>query len=191
MKAEGDADLTATVAKLAKEGSLLGLKVEPRVPASPDGPALALTIVVNAAKDKAEVAAKASDGKGRWVDAGKLTLPVTKKDGKVEAPALVDAMAEGVLGKVVEARLVKAKKAPGKAKDTYTVQILNRSPLILNGVALAGLEPEDPKSTVPGVLSGLSVGPGHTLTIGATTETVERLGLKKGVHILAADLSGL
>ena len=44
---------------------------------------------------------------------------------------------------------------------------------------------------VPGVLSGLSVGPGKYLAIGASAETVERLGLKKGVHILAADLSGL
>ncbi len=92
-------------------------------------------------------------------------------------------MAEGVLGKVIEARTGQGEEGglPGKAKDTYTVQILNRSPLILNGVALADGEPADPKSTVPGVLSGLSVGPGHVLTIGATTETVEeRLGLEAG-----------
>ena len=94
--------------------------------------------MVDGAKDKAEVAAKSSDGQGRWVDVAKLTLPVTKKDGKVDAPALADAVADGVLGRVVEARLVKAKKVHGKDKDSYTVQILNRSPLILNGVALAG-----------------------------------------------------
>ena len=46
------------------------------------------------------------------------------------------------------------------------MQIHNRSPLILNGLALAGLEPADPKSMVPGVLSGLSVGPGKYLAIG-------------------------
>ncbi len=41
------------------------------------------------------------------------------------------------------------------------------------------------------MLSGLSVGPGKVLAIGASAETVERLGLKTGIHILAADLSGL
>ena len=92
-----------------------------------------MTIVVGSAKDKAEVAARSSDGQGRWVDVGKLTLPVTKKDGKVDAPAFADAMADGLLGRVVEARLVKAKKVHGKDKDSFSVQIHNRSPLILNG----------------------------------------------------------
>ena len=136
------------------------------------------------------MAVKSSTGLGRWVDAGKLTLPATKKDGKLDVVKLADAAADGILGRVIEARLVKGKKVHGH--ESYTVQILNRSPLILNGVALAGAGPVDEKAgTVPGILSGLSVGPGKYVAIGASAETVERLGLKKGVHILAADLSGL
>ena len=191
VKVEGDADLAAAVAKFAKEGTLLGLKVETTLPDAPDGPSLALTIVVSGSKEKAEAALRSSNGRGQWVDLGKLTLPVPKKDGKLDVPALADAVVDGLLAKVFDTRLVMAKKAHGKEKETYTLRILNRSPLILNGVALAGAGPIDPKSTVPGVLSGLSVGPGKVLAIAASAETVERLGLKKGVHILAADLSGL
>ncbi len=190
VKVEGDVGLADAMKTLAKQGSLLGLKVEIGIPDAPTGPSLAFAIVVDPAKEKAEMAVKSSTGLGRWVDAGKLTLPVTQKDGKVDAPKLADAAADGILGRVIEARLVKGKKVHGH--ESYTVQILNRSPLVLNGVALAGPGPIDEKGgTVPGILSGLSVGPGNYLAIGASAEMVERLGLKKGVHILAADLSGL
>ncbi len=84
VKVEGDAGLADAMKKLAKEGSLLGLKVETGIPDVPPGPSLAFAIVVDPAKEKAEVAVKSSTGLGRWVDAGKLTLPVTKKDGKVD-----------------------------------------------------------------------------------------------------------
>jgi hypothetical protein len=187
VKVDGDASLADAIKTFAKDGVLLGLKVEMGIPDAPSGPSLAFAIVVDAAKEKAEVAVKSSTGLGRWVDAGKLTLPVAKKDGKVDAPKLADAVADGILGRVIEARLVAGKKVKGK--ETYTVQIHNRSPLILNGIALAGPAPAE--KTVPGVLSGLSVGPGKYLAVGTSAEMVERLGLKKGVHILAADLSGL
>ncbi len=81
-KVEGDDGLAASMAKLAKDGSLLGLKVEDTLLDAPEGPSLAFTIVVDAAKAKAEVAVRSSNGQGRWIDAGKLTVPVTQKDGK-------------------------------------------------------------------------------------------------------------
>ncbi len=190
VKVEGDEAVAEAMKGLAKGGSLLGLKVETGIPDVPTGPSLAFTMVVDRAKEKAEVAVKSSTGLGRWVDAGKLTLPMTKKDGKLDVVKLADSAADGILGRVIEARLVKGKKVHGH--ESYTVQVLNRSPLILNGVALAGAGPIDEKAgRVPGILSGLAVGPGRYVTIGASAETVERLGLKNGVHILAADLSGL
>jgi hypothetical protein len=189
IEVDGDKNVAAAMETLAKKGSLLGLKVELGIPANPEGPSLALKLVVSG-KEKAEGAVQSSDGRGRWVDLGKLTLPLVKKDGKVDPVALADKAADGLLARVVEARLVKGKKVKGH--ETFTVQLLNRSPLILNGVALAGSEPADPKApAVPGVLSGLCVGPGKFLTIGAPAEAVERLGLKQGVHVLAADLSAL
>ena len=184
----GKGPLAAELKGLFKGATVLGLKVEAgTLPSTPSGPSLAMAIVVPEGTDKVEVAVKSSDGRGRWVDAAKLTVPVTKKDGKADVAALADAVADGVLGRIVEARLVKGKKVKGK--DTYTVQVLNRSPLILNGVAFDGAAA--PRAEAPGLVWGLSVSPGKVLTIGATAEAVERLGLAKGMHIVAADLSGL
>ncbi len=188
IEVRGAAPLAAELKAAFKGTSVLGLKAEAGVPDAPSGPSLALTVVVpDDAAGKAEVAVKTTAGRGRWVDAFKLSVPVTAKDGKPDAPALADAVADGVLARVLDAKLVKGRKVKGK--DTFSVQILNRSPLILNGVALTGAG--DVKAEAPGLIWGLSVSPGKVLSIGAAAETVERLGLSKGVHIMAADLSGL
>ena len=82
--------------------------------------------------------------------------------------------------------------------------------LILAGLAVAGLEfgkapvvkAEDKDANgadgeaidltqVPSVLAGLAIPPRKNYTVGATAEAVERLGLKAGVKLLAADLNGL
>ena len=185
----GDSPLAAELKAQFKGATVLGLKVEAGLPDGPSGPSLAIRVVLPAdVSGKAEVALKSSNGRDRWVDAGKLTLAVPLKDGKVDVPALADAVADGLVGRVLDAKLVKG-KAKVKGKDVYTLQVLNRSPLILNGVAVAGLGLA--KSETPGLLWGLSVGPGKVMSVSAPAETVERLGLTKGVHVLAADLSGL
>ena len=76
-----------------------------------------------------------------------------------------------------------------KGKQTYKIRIDNASPLLLNGVAVQGTlgAPNDP----PKVLAGISIPPRKNLTVPATGEMVEQLGLKKGIRIIAADLSGL
>jgi hypothetical protein len=184
----GRGPLADELKKVFKDATVLGLKAEARVPSAPSGPSLALTIGVPAeSSGKAEVAVRSSDGRGRWVDAFKLSVPVDLKDGKPDAPAVADAVADGVLARVIDAKLVKGKKVKGK--DSYSVQVLNRSPLILNGVALAGTG--EAKAGEPGLIWGLSVSPGKTLSIGAPAETVDRLGLRQGIHVLAVDLSGL
>jgi hypothetical protein len=184
----GRGPLADELKKAFKGATVIGLKAEPGVPSAPSGPSLALTVGVPAEPSgKAEVAVKSSDGRGRWVDAFKLSVPVALKDGKPDAPALADAVADGILARVVDAKLVKGKKVKGK--DSYSVQVLNRSPLILNGVALAGSG--EAKAGEPGLIWGLSVSPGKTLSIGASSETIDRLGLRQGIHVLAADLSGL
>ncbi len=42
-----------------------------------------------------------------------------------------------------------------------------------------------------GVLTGISVPPRRGLTVPASEEAVQALGLKKGIRITAVDLSGL
>jgi hypothetical protein len=41
------------------------------------------------------------------------------------------------------------------------------------------------------VLLGISLSPRRTMTLPATAASVERLGLKAGIKVLALDLSGL
>ena len=71
----------------------------------------------------------------------------------------------------------------------YRFKIVNESPMILNGLALGGLDPKG--SASPSVLGGLSLPPLKSLIVGGSAELVERLHMKAGVRILAADLSCL
>jgi hypothetical protein len=92
----------------------------------------------------------------------------------------------------VLSRLVRAQLRRGptvKGKPTYQVRIENASPLILNGLAIAGAatkEAEPPKE-----LAGICVAPLGSMTVPATEEVVRTLNLKKGIRVVAADLSGL
>jgi hypothetical protein len=49
---------------------------------------------------------------------------------------VADALAEGLLGRLVRAQLIKGPRVNGKA--TYQIRVDNASPLILNGLVLAG-----------------------------------------------------
>jgi len=122
-----------------------------------------------------------------WVSAGKFDLPLDAKDGKLDTPTVAGKIASGVLGRLVRAELVKGKKVKGK--DSFTVRIDNYSPMILNGLSLTG--GADKSGDFPKLLSGISISPRKSLTVPATNEVVEHLGLKKGIRVLAADLSGL
>ena len=96
-------------------------------------------------------------------------------------------MAEGVLGRLVRAQLSKGPRVKGK--DTYKVRIDNASPLILNGLAVAGTSKKE--GELPKVLHGISIPPRKSMTVPASTEVVDQLGLRAGVRVIAADLSGL
>jgi hypothetical protein len=179
---------------LLKDTTVLGLQVESGIPAQPEGPSVACHVqLVNSvtngsAKTEALVNVSASDGNGSaWVPMGKFTLPLTGKISDLKATEVADATAEGVLGRLVRAQLTKGPKVKGK--DTFKVRIDNASPLILNGLALAGTTEEKDKKTAG--LSGISLAPRRSLTINATSDVVDRLGLKNGIRLIAADLSGL
>src|SRR5207248_8421642 len=118
----------------------LGLKAKAGVPARPDAPAVACKIVVDGsgAKPEATVFVATTDASAAsWVAAGKFTLPVAVEDGKPKAVAFADALAEGLLGRLLRAQLSKAGVVKGKA--VYKVRIDNASPLILNGLAILGV----------------------------------------------------
>jgi hypothetical protein len=183
--------LADELSKLLKDQVVLGLKVALGVPERPEGPALAcrVRLVGSGAKAEAVVTVAPSDGTGKaWAaPVGKFSLPLTKsQNGQLDAAMVADAAAEGVLGRLVRAQLTKGPKVKGKS--TFVIKVENASPLILNGLSLAGAGAKDAK---PASLAGICLSPRRTLALPATAEIIERLGLKRGIRIVAADLSGL
>jgi hypothetical protein len=188
-----DEGLSALAAELNQriEGQfVLGLPVKATIPSRPAAPGVACKVQLKGTAEapEAQVQVAISDGAvTAWVPVGKFTLPVERKDGKVEGEKLADSLAEGILSRLVSAQLSKGPMVKGK--QTYKIRIDNASPLLLNGLAVQGTlsTPNDP----PKVLAGISIPPRKNMTVPATGEMVEQLGLKKGIRILAADLSGL
>jgi hypothetical protein len=179
--------LSAGLVDVLKNRTVLGLTVKQGVPAAPDSPALACKITVRGSD--ATVSVAKSDKEGRtWEPAGKFTLPMTMKDGKLDALKFADSLAEGLIGRFVRAQVSKAGRVKGK--DVYKVRIDNASPLLLNGLAILGGSPDKADET-PKVLSGISLSPGKHMEVPATADVVLSLGLRRGVRIVAADLSAL
>ena len=61
--------------------------------------------------------------------------------------------------------------------------------MILNGLAVVGAD--QPAGDEPKQLAGVSISPRRSMTVPATEDVVKALGLKKGIRVFAADLSGL
>ena len=180
-----DADVAAELTKVLKDRPVLGLWAREGVPAEPEGPAVACKVKVEGKEAIVQVASTNSTAQA-WVPFGKFTLPLVTKDGKLDATATADELAGGVLSRLVRAQLSSGPREKGK--PTYRVRIDNASPLILNGLAIVGADNDGDQ---PKELSGICVSPRRSMTFPATEEVVKALGLKKGVRVTAADLSGL
>ena len=136
----------------------------------------------------AHVQVLSSDAAARnWVAVGKFSFAVAHKNGRFDAARFADDLAEGILNRLVRAQLTKGPRAKGKL--TYQIRIDNASPLILNGLAAVGAESADNKT--PKFLSGICISPRRSMTVPASEEAVKMLGLKKGIRLVALDLSGL
>ncbi|MGP0064814.1 MAG: hypothetical protein ACLQGP_14600 [Isosphaeraceae bacterium] len=178
--------LAADVGKAVKGKTVLGLMAEPGIPANPEGPAVACRVRLSASEALVQV--DGTDAMGQtWVPLGKFSLPISSGQEKVDATKLTDAMVEGILNQLVRTELVKGPRAKGRL--TYQIRIENASPLILNGLAALGVE--SAKDEAPKVLSGVSISPRRSMSLPASEEMVRGLGLKKGIRLVAIDLSGL
>ena len=71
----------------------------------------------------------------------------------------------------------------------YDLRVDNASPLVLNG--LAALGSTSSPDEMPKVLVGISIAPRRSLTVPASEEVVKELGLKKGIRLVALNLSSL
>jgi hypothetical protein len=206
LKADGDQykDLIGDLRALWTKYPVLGLTAKEEVPPSPEGPALACQMAL---KDGAlEVTLATSHPSGAdWVRLGAFQIKLSEEKPSPEethnnesavrndpprapeAALLGDRVAAGLLERLVRVQLTRGPKA--KQKDSFRIKIVNESPLILASLALGGSEVKD--DARPSILEGLSLPPKKSLVVPASAELVERLHLKDGVRVLAADLSGL
>jgi hypothetical protein len=170
---------------------VLGLKARIGAPEQPEGPAIrcGIKLAGTQAKPEAIVFVSVSDPDGAtWVPKGKFTLPLTRGDsGVLKATDVALAMGEGLLGRLVRTQLSPGPRVKGKA--SYKLRVDNASPMVLNGLAFAGTQGEAAQKV--SVLAGFALSPQRSMTVPVSAEAVEGLGLKNGVRLVAADLSGL
>ncbi len=183
--------LASDLNKVLGGRTILGLKVASGVPDKPSGPSIGCKVSFVGQPDQPEalIRVAASNGHREWTSMGKFSLFVPlDKDGKRDLVALGDKLAEGVLDRLVRAKLIKGRK-PIEGTMTYTLQVDNASPLILNGFAVVGgqAKPTDP----PHFLLGIGLPPQRSLQMPLTAAMVESFGMKKGAHLVALDLSAL
>jgi hypothetical protein len=182
----GSESLAADVVKAVQGKTVLGLRAESGIPAHPEGPAVACRVRLT--DREALVQVDGTDAAGRnWAPLGKFSVAIPGDPGKVDVTKLTDAMVEGILTRLVRAQLVKGPREKGK--PTYQIRIENASPLILNGLAALGTE--SAKDEAPKVLSGITISPRKSMNLPASEQVVRMLGLKKGIRLVAVDLSGL
>jgi hypothetical protein len=176
----------AALSKELNEKAFLGLKTKLGIPQQPEGPAVACRVKFGEAEATVQVIS--SDGSAtKWVPFGKFSLPLTGSAEKFEAAKFGEALAEGVLSRLVRAQYMRGPTVKGK--PTYQVRIDNASPLVLNGLAVLGTETKTEEQAKE--LSGICISPRRSMVVPATEEVVKQLGLRKGIRVVAADLSGL
>ena len=124
-----------------------------------------------------------------WVNFGKFSVPVTQENGKVDVARFADALSEGILNRLVRAQIIKGSATKDKGKLVYQLRIDNASPLVLNGLAMLGTASK--ADEVPNVVPMISISPRRSFSVPTTEAVVRDLGLKKGVKLVALDLSGL
>jgi hypothetical protein len=166
---------------------MLGLTVRVRQAEPPRGPALACQVRLERETASARVLTTDEAGTA-WRAVGKFSVALADSKGTERpAAAVADALAEGLLDRLVRVQLTLGPRVKGK--ETYKIRIDNSSPLVLHGLALAG-SAADPEAK-PSLLLGISLPPRKSLAVPASSEVVHRLKLKQGISVQAVHLGGL
>jgi hypothetical protein len=173
--------------KKAIDGKVvLGLRAGMGIPPRPNGPTLACRVQVKSSE--LQVQLSSSDPSARnWIPYGKFTLPIAAAKDDAGVLKLADGLVEGLIGRLVRAQIVKGSRQKGKL--TYGIRIDNASPVLLNGLAIVGVEGDVGQE--PRILAGISIAPRRSMTVPVSEEAVKQLGLKRGIRLTALDLSGL
>ena len=118
------------------------------------------------------------------------SLSPTAEGNKLDVVKFVDALAEGILNRLVRTQFSKGPRENGK--ETYRSRVDNASPLVLNGLGIRGSSTTTNEQAK--ILPPLSLPPRRSVTMPASEAVVKLLDLKKGiggVRVVAADLSAL
>lgn len=194
-------ELTDSLAQLWDQYPVMGLSAKQGIPEQPGRPSLACRMTLSDGELLLSLeASHPSDSE--WVLLGKTKIKITEIEPTASAESAKWNAAQGLeartikLGNVVTekmlARLIRVqitKHAQSKGKDAYMVKVINQTPLLLDGLMLGGIDVKE--GVAPSMVSGLSLSPLKSLSLPASSEAVERLQWKKGIRVLAADLSGL
>lgn len=172
--------------KVLAETTILGLATRDGIATDPAHPCLACRLRLDDEIVQVQLSVSNDAGTG-WDSVGKFSIVLKNEEGvDRSAIEIIDQLSEKILGRVIDPELV-VKSVKGKRK--YAIKINNASPLVLNSLALSG--PSRDRKVPPTFLLGLSVPPHRTLTVPASEDAVERLGLSKGVKPIAAELGDL
>jgi hypothetical protein len=180
--------VAAELTKALEGKTVLGVLAATGIPAQPQSPALACRIRLTGTEASVQVTGTDASAL-KWVAFGKFAQPLVQDNGKVNVAKFADSLAEGILNRLVRAQVIKNSAQREKGKLIHQIRIENASPLILNGLALVGTGSKEDE--IPKVLSGIAIPPRRTMLVPTNDDVVKTLGLKKGIKVLALDLSGL
>jgi hypothetical protein len=186
---EASQAIASELGKALQGKMVLGLVAQVgEIPARPLGPAVACKVRFKG--NEATVLVSSSDAYARsWLNFGKFSLPVAQEKGKADIWRFADGMTEGVLTRLVRAQVIKGSATKDKGKLIYQIRVENASPLVLNGLSVLGTASKGDET--PKDLTMFSVSPRKSLAVPASEELVRSLGLKKGIKVVALNLSGL
>jgi hypothetical protein len=178
--------MAADLSRTLQNQMVLGLMADNGIPPRPTAPAVACRVRFKA--NDAVIQVFSTDGPAqKWAAVGKFVVPVKQEKGKLDVCRFCEEMSEGILNRLVRAKLSKGVKDKGTIH--YDLRIDNASPLVLNGLATLGVASAADEQ--PKVLLGICVAPHRSLTVPASEQVVKELGLKKGIRLVGLNLSGL
>jgi hypothetical protein len=179
--------MAAELTEVFRGKTVLGLQAKIGIPAQPESPSVACRVRLQGREALVQV--DSSDEMGRnWAAFGKFPLKTKDAEGKFDAARLADGVAEGIIGRLVKAQVLK-EKTRDKGRVVHLIRIDNASPLILSGLAIQGGASKADGPTK--VLTSIGIPPRKYLTLPASDEVFKALGLKQGIRVTALALSAL
>jgi hypothetical protein len=180
------ASIAEGVRRAVAQQQMLGLVASIGIPERPDGASVYCRLKIR--EGEASVQVGGTDARAqRWIPFGKFTVPFVYKGKEIDFQRFADDVAGGVLNQVVRTQVIRGPRENGK--PTYRVRIDNASPFMLSGLAAGAATSKDEQA--PKVLYEMGIPPHKSMTVPASEEVVKSLGVKKGIRVVALDLSAL